>query len=234
MRRRVCLVCSGVLLVPPTVARRAPTCARAQKPPDEPPKPNQEQPRGQPDCPHDSRGRSTSMPGWGTFGFGNSLYRNPREPGVTEEPERPVVRGIRQTVALGRVHVRIVEPALRQRSAPSASAPMDPHRRRSASTRHRSAPRISRSAGGPASRCRLARTRLTSRSAARRTSLGTGSCFTTAPPKAEVAAATGPTRVRPSSSPRSAASSQAPTRSRRSIWIRDDLPENDADTDSRA
>ena len=62
-----------------------------------------------PDTPEE---RSTGLPpqidwtfnfdaGWGTFGFANSLYNNPKdtEPG---EPQRPVVRGLRQAVALRR------------------------------------------------------------------------------------------------------------------------------------
>lgn len=77
MLRRLCLV-SWILLLPVGAgAQTIPT-----PPPSETPKTEQQE-------------RSTGLPtrltwtfnfdaGWGTFGFGNSLYRNPREPGVTD------------------------------------------------------------------------------------------------------------------------------------------------------
>ena len=77
MLHRVCLV-SWLLLIP------ASGLAQTVAPPAPPEPPKQE------------LARPTGLPtrlawtfnfdaGWGTFGFGNSLYRNPREPGVTDD-----------------------------------------------------------------------------------------------------------------------------------------------------
>jgi hypothetical protein len=58
--------------------------------------------------------RSTGLPprvkwtfnfdaGWGTFGFANSLYDNPKEPGVDENLSESVVRGVRPAGAAERL-----------------------------------------------------------------------------------------------------------------------------------
>ena len=136
------------------------------------------------------------------------------------EPERSVVRGLRQAGALGDLHDRVVERDLRQGQ-----------RRRRADlrlgaggVRHGRLVVRSRgpltSAGDRESRCRSARTRSTSPSDGPSTSSDTASCSGTARPRAAAAAATGPTRARRSSLPQSAASSRARTRSRRSISTR--------------
>ena len=136
------------------------------------------------------------------------------------EPERPVVRGLRQAGAVGDLHARVVERDLRQ----------DQRRRRADLRLGAGGLRPGRlvvRARGSLDRMAIgqvvddsARTRWTSSSAGRSTSWVTASCSSTARPKAAAAAATGPTRARRSSSRRSAASSLAPTRSKRSISTR--------------
>ena len=136
------------------------------------------------------------------------------------EPERPMVRGLRQAGAVRRA-TRSRRPAKStERSAPSANGPTARSPRTSGRTSRRSGPRICRLAGGPERRSSSARTRWISSSAGRSTSWVTASWSTTDRPKAAAAAATGPTRARRSSSPRSAASSPAHIPSNRSISTR--------------
>ena len=77
----------------------SPAIARAQDPPGEPPeKKTEERPTG---LPARIKWTFNFDAGWGTFGFANSLYDNPKEPWRQREPERPVVRGLRQAGAVG-------------------------------------------------------------------------------------------------------------------------------------
>src|SRR6478752_10486062 len=59
-----------------------PAAARAQDPPGEPPeKKTEERPTG---LPARIKWTFNFDTGWGTFGFANSLYDNPKDPGVDE------------------------------------------------------------------------------------------------------------------------------------------------------
>ena len=165
--------------------------------------------------------------GWGTFGFAQFAVQQPEGSRRRGEPERSVVRGLRQAGAVRRLHARVVERDLRQgerRRRAHVRLGAGRVRRRRVVVRARGP--LDRLAIGQVAR-RLARTRSTSRSAARRTSSVTASCCTTARPKAAAAAATGPTRARRSSSPRSAASSPAPHTVEAFYLDKDELPESD-------
>ena len=52
--------------------------------------------------------------GWGTFGFANSLYDNPKEPGVEENLSDQWFEGYVKPALSGELHVRVVERGLRQ------------------------------------------------------------------------------------------------------------------------
>ena len=158
--------------------------------------------------------------GWGSFGFANSLFDNPKEPGVDRGPQRSMVRGLRQTGVVGDLHARLVQRDIRQGERGRRA-----HLRFGAgSVRHgrvvvRARRPLHRLAIGKVAR-RSARTRWTSASDGRSTALVMGFCCSTARPRAEAAAGTGRTRARRSSSRRLAASSRALTRSRPSISTR--------------
>ena len=97
MMRTMRLLLASVMLMIPVVAR-------GQDPAPPPPVIVTVEPADQPEV------RTTGLPsqlnwtfnfdaGWGTFGFANSLYNNPKERRAGE-PERSVVRRLRQTRAV--------------------------------------------------------------------------------------------------------------------------------------
>ena len=51
--------------------------------------------------------------GWGTFGFANSLYDNPKEPGVEENLSDQWFEGYVKPALVGQPRVRLNERALR-------------------------------------------------------------------------------------------------------------------------
>jgi hypothetical protein len=77
MLQRVCLVW-WILLIP------ASGVAQTVAPPA-PPAPSPEEPARPTGLPTRLAWTFNFDAGWGTFGFGNSLYRSPREPGITED-----------------------------------------------------------------------------------------------------------------------------------------------------
>ena len=186
------LLASSVLL--------APAVARGQDPPSPPEE------------------RSTGLPskidwtfnfdaGWGTFGFGNSLFVNPRDD-VRENLSdqwfegyvKPALSG-KYTGAKGEIYGKVSAVGERTYGSapPVAGEDISSFQFEDANIGWRSGETSGASA----------RTRWTSRLAACRTNSDTGCCSTTVRAKAAAAAATGPTRARPFSSRRSAASSRA-------------------------
>ena len=108
--------------------------------------------------------------GWGVPGFANSLYDNPKEPGVDEDLSDQWFEGYVKP-ALSRSY-RLASSSERPtaRSARSASGPTGRFQPTSGWTSRRSGPRISRSDGGRVTRSTdSARTRSTSSWAGRST-----------------------------------------------------------------
>ena len=175
--------------------------------------------------PPNAGGRPTGLPpriewtfnfdaGWGTFGFANSLFDNPKEPASSENLSDQWFEGY-------------VKPALSASYTLASSSEIYGKVSVVGERTYGSVPELfgpDVSSFGPEDRVhrlaigqvdRLERERCwISPSAARSTGSDTASCCATARPKAAAAAATGPTRARRSSSPRSGASSRARTRSK--------------------
>ena len=93
--------------------------------------------------------------GWGTFGFANSLFDNPKEPGVEENLSDQWFEGYVKPALSASYTLGLVERDLRQGQRRRRADVRLGAGRRSGRTSRRSGPRISRSGGDRASRWRL-------------------------------------------------------------------------------
>ena len=85
----------------------SPAIARAQDPPAETPEKNtEERPTG---LPARIKWTFNFDAGWGTFGFANSLYNNPKDPGVDENLSDQWFEGYVKPALSGELHAGVVK-----------------------------------------------------------------------------------------------------------------------------
>ena len=80
-------------------------------PQDKPAEPPEERPTG---LPSKMKWTFNFDAGWGTFGFANSLYDNPKEPGVDENLSDQWFEGYMKPALCSELHARVFERSLRQ------------------------------------------------------------------------------------------------------------------------
>ena len=165
--------------------------------------------------------------GWGTFGFANSLYDNPKEPGVDENLSDQWFEGYVKPALSATYTTRIVERDLRQgerRRRAHLRIGARGFRRR---TSRRSGPRTLYLGWRSGNSLTIGENALDFTFGRAQYRLGHGFLLWDGAAEGGTAAATGPTRARRSSSRRSAASSPVRTRSKSSISTRTSSTESD-------